>query len=174
MEEVWRPVKGYEGRYEVSNLGNIDSLNYHRSGQRKSMSQQTDRRGYLRTLLWKDGKKKTVKVHRVVAEAFLPNPNNYPQVNNKDEDKTNNCADNLEWCDCKYNLNYGTYAEKRSRPVIATLSDGTEEYYPSINDAMRKLGHGASHIPRVIRQEYGFKSACGRNWRYAEVTVCSV
>lgn len=69
--------------------------------------------GYLRVVLYKEGKGKTIKVHRLVAQAFIPNPNNYPCVNHKDECKTNNCVDNLEWCDQKYNVNFGNGIKRR-------------------------------------------------------------
>ena len=115
MEEIWKDVVGYEGLYEVSNLGRI-----RRNG--KILKPQKTRDGYLRVHLSKNGIAKHGKVHRLVALAFLPNPQNLPQINHKDEDKTNNAVNNLEWCSEEYNANYGTrnerVAEKNSKPVL--------------------------------------------------------
>lgn len=108
MKEIWKDIKGYEGLYKVSNLGKVYSIAY-----KKCLSPRSDR-GYLCILLHKSGNKKYFLIHRLVAEAFIPNPNNYPQVNHKDEDKQNNHVSNLEWCTRKYNMNYGT-RNKRAR-----------------------------------------------------------
>lgn len=125
LNEIWRPIKGYEGLYEVSNLGRVRSLDRwcsHRRGKQlkkgKILLGGKDYDGYRLVLLYKEGKRKTFKVHRLVAEAFIPNPNNLPQVNHKDENKLNNSVDNLEWCDAKYNSNYGTHLEKISKKVL--------------------------------------------------------
>ena len=118
MIEEWRPIEGYEGLYEVSNTGQVrsvdryDNRNCFRKG--KVLSPIKDTNGYLKVNLYCNGKNKKCLVHRLVTEAFLPNPDGLPQVNHKDEDKTNNSVDNLEWCDSKYNNNYGT-ARIRSR-----------------------------------------------------------
>lgn len=103
---------GYEGKYEVSNLGRVRSLNYLRTGKAKLLKQQLDKHGYKRVGLYEDGKAKSLLVHRLVAMAFLPNPNNLPMVNHKDENKTNNNVSNLEWCTVSYNNNYGTRNER--------------------------------------------------------------
>lgn len=123
MEE-WRPVVGYEGLYEVSNTGQVRSFDRYvkysngrihlHKGKVLSPSIRTD--GYLVVVLSCNGKHKMCLVHRLVTEAFIPNTDNLPQVNHKDEDKTNNSVENLEWCDNKYNMNYGT----RKRRVIET------------------------------------------------------
>lgn len=112
MIEIWKDILGYEGLYQVSNLGNVRSLNYRRSGKLKLLKQGTDN-GYKRVELSKNGKKKKYWVHRLVAISFISNPNNYKEVNHKDEDKSNNNVNNLEWCTREYNINYGT-AMKRS------------------------------------------------------------
>ena len=113
MDEIWKDIKGYEGLYQVSNLGRVRSLgsdNWHKG---RILKPHLDGRGhYLEVGLHKDHKSKTTNIHRLVAEAFIPNPNNLPQVNHKDECKTNNMVDNLEWCDAHYNINYGN-AKKR-------------------------------------------------------------
>lgn len=108
MEEIWKPVVEYEGLYEVSNTGLVRSLRYN-----KIMSPNINRYGYKYINLCKDGIIKTKTIHRLVAQAFIPNPDNLPMVNHKDEDKGNNCVENLEWCDQKYNVNYGMSQEKR-------------------------------------------------------------
>ena len=103
----WKDIKGYEGLYQVSNLGEVKSLNYKGTGKEKILIPYTTKKGYKRIGLCKGGKQKQKQIHRLVAIAFIPNINNYPQVNHIDENKANNCAWNLEWCDNKYNANYG-------------------------------------------------------------------
>ena len=120
MIEEWRPVVGYEGLYEVSNTGRVRSVDrfYYRLHKGKVLSPTKDRYGYLTVTLNCNGKSKTIKIHRLVAQAFLPNPDNLPQVNHKDEDKTNNNVTNLEWCDAKYNVNFGTRQERYRNTML--------------------------------------------------------
>ena len=116
MIEEWRKIVGYEGLYEVSSLGRVrsldryDSINRFRKG--RILKSGTDTGGYLFVQLSSNGNEKNHSVHRLVAEAFIPNPDNLPQVNHIDEDKSNNCVDNLEWCDREYNINYGTIKDR--------------------------------------------------------------
>ena len=117
-KEQWLPVEGYEGLYEVSNLGRVKSLNYNHTGKEKILKPKKHRDGYLQVQLWRDGKHKMFQVHRLVATAFIPNPEGFEQVNHRDEVKTNNCASNLEFCDCKYNNNYGTRNERAAAARI--------------------------------------------------------
>lgn len=105
MEE-WRDIKEYEGLYQISNYGRVKKLLKY--GKEKIQIAATDKDGYKIIRLWNGNKLKTHKVHRLVATAFLKNPNNYPQVNHKDEDKSNNRVSNLEWMTLKRNINYGT------------------------------------------------------------------
>lgn len=112
--EVWKEIEGYEGLYQVSTEGQVRSLNYNHTGKTKILQQDTSKRGYKRVRLCKNGKSKPYSVHRLVALAFIPNPNNLPQVNHKDENKTNNVAWNLEWCTPAYNMNYGTRNKRSS------------------------------------------------------------
>ena len=134
MNEIWKTAvydgEIYEGLYKVSNLGRILSLNYKRTGKAKLRNPVEMPNGYLQVGLSKNKKTKTCYVHRLIAETFLPNPENLPEVNHKDEDKTNNFVflnedgsvdkekSNLEWCDRKYNNNYGTRTER----FIKTMS----------------------------------------------------
>lgn len=112
MGECWRSVKCYEGLYDVSSYGNIRRLL--KNGKIKPIKLVTTQSGYVVVTLCNKGQR-VVAVHRLVAEAFIPNPDNLPQVNHKDEDKTNNNVENLEWCTSKYNNNYGTRCERISK-----------------------------------------------------------
>lgn len=169
IKEEWRPVVGYEGLYEVSNIGNVDSLNYHRDGIRKALKQTITYRNYKTVILFKRSKAKTCFVHRLVAESFIPNPENLPVINHKDENKLNNCADNLEWCTQKYNINYGTGIKRRvkstSSPVIQlTLNGDFVSRFDSSMDAERKTGIPHSSILLACK---GVKiTTSGYRWRY--------
>ncbi len=110
VEVVWLPVVGYEGLYEVSNLGDVKAADGTLLRQTISHKKNTD---YKTVWLKKNGTGRTVYVHRIVANAFIPNPSNLPIVNHKDEDGTNNKAENLEWCTMQYNATYGTAIERR-------------------------------------------------------------
>lgn len=177
-KEIWKPIAGYEGLYEVSNFGNVASLNYRQTGNRVVLKLNKLKAGYSLAHLSKGGEEKAFLVHRLVAEAFIPNPNNDKYVNHKDEDKGNNNAYNLEWCSHKYNDNYGTRnerlsaihtnSERMSMPVIATLPDGTEEYYPSMMEVGRVLQKKSAHT-HVSQAVKGIrKTAYKRTWRLAE------
>ena len=123
--EIWKDYKDYEGLYQASNLGRLRSLDrwVSKNGSMQFIKGRilkllNHNAGYLSVNLWKNNKVKTYLVHRIIAEVFLPNPNNYKEVNHKDEDKTNNNVNNLEWCDAKYNSNYGTRNERLSKSVL--------------------------------------------------------
>ena len=137
MEEQWRTAvydgEIYEGLYKVSNLGRILSLNYKNTGKAELKTPVANKCGYLTVQLWKNGKPKLCKVHRLVAQTFIPNPNNLPQVNHIDQDKTNNRVENLEWKSPKGNCNHGTRNEriakantngKQSKRVLQFTLDG--------------------------------------------------
>ena len=122
MEE-WRDIEGYEGLYQVSNEGRVRNVK-----RNKVRSFSDNGCGYYNVLLSKNGNKTPHYVHRLVAEAFIPNPNNLPEVNHKNEDKTLNTVENLEWCTSKYNMNYGTArertSEKQRKKVYQYTKDG--------------------------------------------------
>lgn len=119
MQETWRDVPGYEGLYQVSNQGNVRSVdrlvidtNRKRLYKGKQLNPILDRKGYKFVILSRQGRLKNMKVHRLVAMAFIPNPENYPEINHKDENKVNNFVENLEWCTTQYNTSYGTRAAR--------------------------------------------------------------
>lgn len=172
--EQWRDIIGYEGLYQVSDLGRVKSLKF---GKERVLVGRKNRGGYICVDLYKDRKGKTCTVHRLVAEAFIPNPDNLPEVNHRDEDKTNNTTfddgngGNLEWCDNRYNINYGTGIERRakaqrndpnrSKPVFQYTLDGSlVRSYPSVNEAGRRTGYDNSNISRCclgkLNQVHGY------------------
>lgn len=121
MQEIWKDIPGFENIYQVSNIGNVKTLdkyvnssikNNNKVKRKTKILKQYNKNGYLQVSLSKENKRYYFGVHRLVAMAFLPNTNNLPQVNHKDENKLNNKVDNLEWCSAKYNCNYGTRNSK--------------------------------------------------------------
>lgn len=116
-KEIWKDIIGYEGLYQVSNLGRVKSLGNGKSKKEKILKQGTNSCGYYQIKLYQNGKYKTYKIHRLVAQTFLDNPNNYYSVNHRDENKQNNCIENLEWCTQEYNVNYGTRNERQSKTL---------------------------------------------------------
>ena len=126
--EIWQPVEGYEGIYEISNLGRVKSLKY---GVEKILKPVNNGWDYLQVNLCKNGKIKRLYIHRLVAEAFLPNPEGFEQVNHKDENPLNNCIENLEFCTPKYNNNYGSHNKR----MAASLSKAVEaSKYPDFSE----------------------------------------
>lgn len=121
--EVWKDIKGFEG-YQISNRGRVKSLNYRHTRKERILQQRLNRYGYCQARLYKNGKHYTFVVHRLVAIAFIANPNEKPQVNHLDECKINNCAENLEWATAKENLNYGTRNERASKSLKGLKRDG--------------------------------------------------
>ena len=137
MEEIWKDVVGYEGLYQVSNLGRVKSVAYMRKlgnhsywCSEKILSLTNGKGGYLRIKFTKNGLNFFAQVHRLVAEAFIPNPNNYPQINHKDENKQNNVVSNLEWCTAKYNNNYGTKIQRARVKQRGRTGGGKRNYKP--------------------------------------------
>lgn len=169
MEE-WRNIEGYSD-YMVSNLGRVKSLKYNKE---KILKPATHTKGYLCVALCKNSKMQTFKVHRLVAQAFIPNTDNLPQVNHINEDKSDNRVDNLEWCDASYNINYGTGIQRRSttntngkraKTVYQYTIDGEfVAEYPSVNEIERQLGYRIGNIWSCCNGRY--KSAYGYKWSY--------
>ena len=169
MVELWKEIDGYAGRYEVSNLGRIRSINYNNSGLPRIMKPEVTSKGYLAVGLSKNGKRKGYRVSRLVASAFVPNENGLPEVNHKDEDKTNNRADNLEWCDRAYNNKYGTRisrtAEANRKPVLQYTKDGELlARWEGAKEAERVLGISDGCIWLCCNRKR--KTAGGYVWRY--------
>lgn len=177
MEEIWKPI-GYEG-YEVSNLGRVKSYKYDKING-KIMKPYKNTKGYLQIDLQLDGRKREnrvhLSVHRLVAIAFIPNHDNLPQVNHKDEDKTNNCVDNLEWCTNDYNAHYGTHiervAEKIRVPIYSVDKQGNIEHFPGVREADRIVSgkeYGIS-APISMCLNGKRKTAYGRQW-FREIEI---
>ena len=178
MQEIWKPIEGYEGQYEASNTGYIKSIErdvlrkdgqkYHR--KERILKTWVDRCGYLQVSLYdKKRKKKTCKVHRLVCEAFHENTDNKPQVNHINENKTDNRAVNLEWCTAKENTNHGTRNERsaktQSKPVMQyTLNGELVKVWQSTNEVERRTGFSCGNISLAANGKY--KQAYGFIWKY--------
>ena len=189
ITEIWKVIPGYSGYYEASTLGRIrsierDVVSYSRNGTRyvkrlKSvvLSQATtNKNGYLvkTVLLSSNGKHKMFVVARLIALTFIPNPDNLPQVNHKDEDPTNNVWTNLEWCDATYNNRYGTRSIResitKSRPILQFLLDGTFiKRWNSSKEVEKTLGY--YHKGICLCCEGVYKQSKGFIWRYEEEQV---
>lgn len=153
--EIWKDCKGYEGKYQVSNKGRVWSV-----GGQRYLKGCSDKDGYLRVhLTAKNGKDKTEKIHRLVALAFLDNPNNYPIVNHKDECKSNNCVNNLEWCDIAYNNAYS------NSKAVYCVELG--KAFESSQAAARELKIDGSSIRKCCKDSS--KRCGGYHWRYLNV-----
>lgn len=165
MKEEYKDIEGYENLYQVSNLGNVKSLNYNRTGKERILKPIKDNNGYLFVTLCKEREHIKYSIHRLVAEAFISNSDNLPQVNHIDEDRTNNNVTNLEWCTAKYNSNYGSRTERsalsRSKQVMC-IETGVA--YPSSSEAARQLGFAQTNISRCCN---GIRNTCGGfHWRF--------
>lgn len=145
-EEIWRPIVGYEGLYEVSSYGRVRSLDRYvkysngpiHLHKGMILNPEKDKDGYLQVILYNNGKIHQIKIHRLVAQAFIPNPQDLPQVNHKDEVKTNNSVDNLEWCNAKYNANYGSRNIRRRETLIKNGYFNEENVGLSKEEYMKK------------------------------------
>lgn len=178
MEEIWKDIKDYEKLYQISNLGRIRSKErtinhkttyggkYHVKS--KILKPKIDK-GYYRIGLLKNGIKKFYGVHRIVAEAFIENPNNYNIINHKDENPLNNNVDNLEWCTQKYNVNYGNANYKRIKKLSIKIKqyDLNGNYiktWDSMNEAIRYYNNNTK-ICQCCKGKVN--NACGFKWKYA-------
>ena len=158
MQEIWKPIDGYE-MYQVSNLGRVRRIFKHSVYYMKPH----EIKGYLRVSLCKNSKQKWFMIHRLVAQAFIPNPTNLPFINHKDENPHNNVVDNIEWCTRLYNINYGTRTARTSKPVIAE-NDVETLRFPSINEAMRQ-GYNSGLICACCKGR--ITKYKGYKWRYS-------
>lgn len=173
--EEWRPVSGYEGLYEISNYGRLKSL-HHKIPY--IVRANTVKSGRMNAHLHRNGKDRSIGVHVLVAKAFIPNPNNFKEINHKDENPLNNHVNNLEWCSHNYNMHYGTLCQRlsiiqknhpsTSKPVAQYSLEGIFiKTWPSIREIKRSLNAaGWKNISYVCRGK--LHSALGYQWRYVE------
>ena len=184
--ETWRPVKGYEGFYEVSDCGRVRSVehidNIKHLHPSKVLKPRADNRGYMRVHLSKEGDAKYYSVHRLVAQAFVDKPDGCDIVNHLDSNPSNNCADNLEWTTYKGNMQWASKQghmkgcpqnlvkaqETKKVPVIAILPDGNRMSFNSQIEAATALGVQPGHIAPACRKEYGYKKLKGIEFEYAD------
>lgn len=186
--ERWVDVPDYEGLYSISNKGRIKSLpRIKNKGTRLEyvskeclLKASVTKDGYLTVFLCKDGKTKSYALHRLVAIAFIPNNGELSDVNHKDENKLNNCVENLEWCSKAYNTKYGTRTQRVSKPIQQITKDGKVlRVFESVKQASRTLGIGSSNIHNcalgktIIKdgKEYVCRSAGGYKWKYIEKEI---
>lgn len=150
FKEIWKDIPGYEGRYQVSDMGRVRSLEYHNAKGVKRigiLKPAKDANGYLRCALSKNNKLITYKVHRLVAMAFIPNPNNFPQVNHKNGIKTDNRVENLEWCDYSMNISHAyanglipRHIPKHYPVIIHNNETGEDLRFETLKEAGMYLG----------------------------------
>ena len=157
--EVWRDVVGFEGLYKISNKGKLYSVERKNSRGRKcggrTLKPSRDKNGYIRVTLCENSKLKNKFIHRLVAEAFVHNPNGYSEINHRDENKKNNCVENLEWCTRKYNMNHGTrterFARSKSKKVKAVnVETGEVITFNSVKEARNKGYYNISQACRGV------------------------
>lgn len=162
MEEIWKPSPIFGDRYEVSSLGRVRSIGNNNACKRGIMNPMCDRDGYLHVALYRDNSKKDISIHRLVALAFIPNPNNYKYVNHINKNTKDNRIENLEWCTNSYNLAYSI-----GKKVIQYSKDGKKisEFF-CIADASRALGIPVANISKCCKGKR--KIAGGFVWKYKE------
>lgn len=178
-KEKWLPVVGYESLYEVSNFGNVrrlPTIQINSRGIKRKLKGHIvpiyKKARYLYCDLTNNGITKHYRVHILVAKSFIPNPNDLPEVNHKDENKLNNNVDNLEWCDRIYNANYGNATKKIAKalgkPVLQyDLFGNLKNEYPSISECCRINGYNMSFISNCCNGKY--KRAYGFIWKFKKL-----
>lgn len=169
--EIWKDIEGYEGLYQVSNLGRVKRLKGTYMSTERILKPRGNNTGYLQVHLCKNSKSKFDKVHRLVAQAFIPNPENKPQVNHIDENKTNNMVSNLEWVTVKENNNHGTRIERaiisnQKKVKAIDIANGEYNYYESIKACGRELGIDPSSITKQLKGK--LKQTGGYVFEYAK------
>lgn len=184
MKEIWKDIENYYGLYQVSNIGNVKSLNYRHTGEEKIRKPSVDGKGYLIVNLFKNGKRKMLNVHRLVLMAFNPVENmDKLEVNHKDENKKNNNLDNLEWCSRSYNINYGTRnqrsAQSRSIPVVQIdpTTNKVINVYCSASEAERQTEFNQSNISKCCKNKLnrpGNNIYKGYKWQYMSDYIKSI
>ena len=171
MREEWKDITGYEGLYQVSNTGKVKSLERtiwnsgrgcYRTVPERILKAKSNCNGYITVQLYKEGKKKYCRINRLVAIAFIPNPDNLPEVNHKDKIRTNNCVQNLEWCTKQYNIEYS-----KAKAVIGINKvSGLIVEFPSAYEAERVLSVTHQNVCACCNGK--LKSAKGYYWMYAD------
>lgn len=175
-EENWKDILGYEGFYQVSNLGRVRSVDRIVKGvfgsiqHKKSviLAPAMNAAGYYFVVLTKNAKGKAFRVHRLVAEAFIPNPCNYPIINHKDENKLNNNVNNLEWCTYSYNTTYNNSMARRQNTKNKNRSYGCEKkvYQYSIDGHLIKIWKSLIEVSRELHVPWGNIANCCRGTKY--------
>lgn len=177
--EIWKDIVGYEGLYQVSSLGNVKSLNYNHTGKEKVLSNVINSSGYCHVSLWKDKTKKVMKVHRLVAQTFISNPDNKDSVDHINGIRSDNRLENLRWTTPKENINYPLAKSHLHQSMINNPKLSKSVYqidkttgevineYPSTQEACRQTGISFQNISKCCRGIVGFKSAGGYIWKYA-------
>ena len=178
-EEVWRPIEGYEDRYEISNLGRVKSLErkvYVGNGYYRTKKQKILKVCYTLPYPMVHLSEKPFYIHRLVANAFCDNPCGYNEINHKNENTKDNRAVNLEWCDHKYNCNYGTRNIRQAAKLIngklaksvvqLTLSGEYVATFPSIAEVQRQIGFSRAPITCCCRHYKNYVSSHGYIWLY--------
>lgn len=163
MKEIYINLPGYEGLYQISNLGNIKGCK--RQGADGGIIRPAKRKdGYLQVHLRKNGKGKMLLVHRLVASAFLPLVDGKHQVNHKDGNRSNNASNNLEWCTAKENTLHAHDVLKKNTRQVLCVETGV--VYPSIRNAARSIGYDNATIQRICAGKGISKTAKGFHWVY--------
>lgn len=173
-EEIWKDIKGYEGKYQISNTGYVKSLDFNHTGKEKILKNKVNYKGYCFVTLYKENKQYYPAIHRLVAEAFIPNSDCLPQVNHIDGNKCNNHVENLEWCTNLENMHHAiktglTNCRGNIRAVEQIDSNGKViNKFGAIADAGRFLGIKGkpNGISRACSGKQ--KTAYGYRWKYSK------